>query len=214
MVRVKICGITSWTDARRSVDAGADALGFNFYKQSPRYVAPAEARVIARRLPRHVLTVGVFVNSPFAAILKIAREVDLNLLQLHGDESPADVRQLSTYFPIVKAFRVRNGFKVSQLARFQAADAFLLDGFDRQLRGGTGKTFDWRVARAARKFGSIVIAGGLTPENIADAIAETEPFAVDICRGVEASPGKKDPVRLKALMNAVDRAKKALRHER
>jgi phosphoribosylanthranilate isomerase len=214
MVRVKICGITNLADARRSVDAGADALGFNFYAKSPRYIAPAEARAIAQRLPRHILTVGVFVNAPVAAILKIALAAELNVLQLHGDESPALVRKLRVRYPVVKAFRVGEGFTLAQLKRFQSADAFLLDAFDPGLRGGTGKTFDWRVARAARKYGPIVLAGGLTPENIAEAIAKTEPFAVDVCSGVEKSPGKKDAARLKALMAAIERAKRARKYER
>ncbi|MGC1685362.1 MAG: phosphoribosylanthranilate isomerase [Candidatus Acidiferrales bacterium] len=203
MVRVKICGITNWTDARLSVDAGADALGFNFFEKSPRYIAPADARTIVGRLPRRIFTVGVFVNSEVADVLRIASDVDLNALQLHGDESPANVRRLSEYYPVMKAFRIRRGFDVKRLARFDSADLFLLDGFDRQQRGGTGQTFDWRIGRAAKKYGRIVIAGGLTPENVADAIAATDPFAVDICSGVEASPGKKDRQRLYALMDAV-----------
>jgi phosphoribosylanthranilate isomerase len=207
MVRVKICGITNWTDARLSVDAGADALGFNFFERSPRYIAPADARTIVRRLPRHILTAGVFVNTEFVTVLRTARDVDLNVLQLHGDESPADVRKLSEYYPVMKAFRMRPGFDLKRLARFDAADAFLLDGFDRRRRGGTGRTFDWRIGRAAKKYGPIVIAGGLTAENVAVAIAQTDPFAVDICGGVEASPGKKDRQQLNALMNAVRSAR-------
>jgi phosphoribosylanthranilate isomerase len=208
MVRVKICGITNWKDARLCVDAGADALGFNFYAKSPRYISPDDARAVVRRLPRHILAVGVFVNAPFASILRIARNVDLNLLQLHGDESPADARKLSEHFPVMKAFRMWPGFDLQRLARFGAADVFLLDGFDRTRRGGTGRTFDWRMGRAAKKYGSIVIAGGLTAENVADAIAETDPFAVDICSGVESSAGKKDRRRLNALMSAVRRTRK------
>ena len=138
MVRVKICGITNWRDARTSVDAGADALGFNFYVKSPRYITPADARAITRRLPRNVLTVGVFVNAPFRTTLKIARNVELNLLQLHGEESPEEVRRLGQYRPVLKAFRVHDGFKLNELARFREASAFLLDGFDSRLRGGTG----------------------------------------------------------------------------
>ncbi len=148
------------------------------------------------------------MNAPFASILRIAQNVDLNLLQLHGDESPVDVRKLSEHFPVMKAFRMRPGFDLKRLARFGAADVFLLDGFDRKQRGGTGRTFDWRLVRAAKKYGSIVIAGGLTAENVADAIAETDPFAVDICSGVEASPGKKDRKRLNAVMSAVRRTRK------
>jgi len=203
MVRVKICGITNWADARLAVTLGADALGFNFYEQSPRYVTPTDARIIVRRLPRRVLIVGVFVNAPSTSVVKIARSVDLNAVQLHGEESPEDVRRTSEHFPVIKAFRMRNGFRLGRLADYGDAGAFLLDGFDDERRGGTGKTFDWRRAREARKYGATIVAGGLTPENVARAIAEAEPMAVDVCSGVEARPGKKDPGKLEALMSAL-----------
>ncbi|MFZ0635395.1 MAG: phosphoribosylanthranilate isomerase [Candidatus Acidiferrales bacterium] len=209
MVRVKICGITNWTDARRAVEVGADALGFNFYEKSPRYIAPPDARVIAKRLPRRILLVGVFVNAGLARALQIARDVDLNVLQLHGEESPADVEKLSGYYPVVKAFRVSRGFQLQRLRKYGDAHAFLLDGFDRERKGGTGKTFDWQMARAARKYGATIIAGGLNPENIVQAIAEAKPFGVDVCGGVESSPGKKDHALLFALMAAVARARGA-----
>lgn len=211
MVRVKICGITNWTDARHAVAAGADALGFNFYPKSPRYIAPEEARRITGRLPRRVQTVGVFVNSPAAAILRIAREVDLNLLQLHGEESPRLVRELAWHYPVIKAFRVGNGFRPARLARYRGAFAFLLDGFDRNRPGGTGRTFDWRVARQAKHYGPILLAGGLTPENVGQAISAVEPFAVDVCGGVEAKPGLKDASRMRELIVAVESACRRLR---
>ena len=204
MVRVKICGITNWTDARLAVDAGADALGFNFYRESPRYIAPDEARTIATRLPRRVVLVGVFVNASAEEALRVARNVDLNALQLHGEESPAEVARLSESYPVIKAFRVGPGFKAGRLARYGGASAFLLDGFDRKRRGGTGNTFDWSVAKAAKKYGAIIVAGGLNPENVARAIREAQPFGVDVCGGVEASPGKKDPERLHALMEEIE----------
>jgi phosphoribosylanthranilate isomerase len=203
MVRVKICGITNWTDARLAVTAGADALGFNFCRKSPRYIAPDEARLIATRLPRRVLLVGVFVNAPLEDVLRAARNVDLNLVQLHGEESPADVQELSESFPVIKAFRVRPGFGGERLKRYRGAAAFLLDAFDAQRRGGTGKTFDWSVAKKAKKYGAIIVAGGLTPENVAGAIRQAQPFAVDICSGVESRPGRKDPDRLDALMHEI-----------
>lgn len=208
MVRVKICGITNWTDARLAVTAGADALGFNFYRQSPRYISPDEARLIATRLPRRVLLVGVFVNAAPEDVLRAARNVDLNLVQLHGEESPADVQELSESFPVIKAFRVRPGFGGERLKRYRGAAAFLLDAFDAQSRGGTGRTFDWSVAKKANKYGAIVVAGGLTPENIAGAIRQAQPFAVDICSGVESRPGRKDPDRLDALMHEIGLAQK------
>jgi phosphoribosylanthranilate isomerase len=208
MVRVKICGITNWTDARLAVTAGADALGFNFYRQSPRYIAPDEARLIATRLPRRVLLVGVFVNASPEDVLRAARNVDLNLVQLHGEESPADVQELSESFPVIKAFRVQRGFAGERLKRYRGAAAFLLDAFDAKRRGGTGKTFDWSVAKKAKKYGAIIVAGGLTPENVAGAIRQAQPFAVDICSGVESRPGRKDPDRLDALMHEIGLAQK------
>ncbi len=210
MVRVKICGITNWTDARLAADAGADALGFNFYKPSPRFIAPDDARRIVGRLPRRVQAVGIFVNAAPAAVLRIARNVDVEILQLHGEESPDAVRALAEFYPVIKAFRVRRGFRPSRLGRYHAAAAFLLDGFEPNRRGGTGKTFDWRLARRAKRYGPIILAGGLAPANVGQAIREVAPFAIDVCGGVEASPGKKDPVRLRELMRAVEMARSKL----
>lgn len=204
MVRVKICGITNWTDSRLAVKAGADALGFNFYRKSPRYIAPDEARTIAKRLPRRVFVVGVFVNARTEEVLRVARNVDLSALQLHGEESPEEVAYLSESYPVIKAFRVGPRFKAERLAQYGSASAFLLDGFDRKRRGGTGKTFDWSVARAAKKYGAIIIAGGLNPENVARAIREAQPFGVDVCGGVESVVGKKDPRSLRALMEEIE----------
>ena len=206
--RVKICGITNWTDAKRAVDAGADLLGFNFYAKSPRYIAPAKARRIVRRLPKRVSSVGVFVNETEQTMLAVARSVGLDALQLHGDESPAAVARLGGSVSVIKAVRAGKTFRPAQLSRFKRASAVLLDGFDRKLRGGTGKTFDWRVARRAKRYGRIFVAGGLTPENVAEAIRTAAPYAVDVCSGIEAKPGKKDPKRMRALMRAVEAAGK------
>jgi len=206
--RVKICGITNWTDAKRAVDAGADLLGFNFYAKSPRYIAPAKARRIVRRLPKRVSSVGVFVNETEQTMLAIARAVGLDALQLHGDESPAAVARLGGLVSVIKAVRAGKTFRPAQLLRFKRASAVLLDGFDRRLRGGTGKTFDWRVARRAKRYGRIFVAGGLTPENVTEAIRAAAPYAVDVCSGIEAKPGKKDPKRMRALMRAVEEAGK------
>ena len=210
-VRVKICGITNWTDARRAVDAGADFLGFNFCRKSPRYVAPGRARQIVRRLPKGVAAVGVFVNEREEKILQIARAVGLNYLQLHGDEKPEVASRLARFFPIIKAARVGNGFHPEQLAKFHRARAFLLDGLKPGLLGGTGKTFDWKIARSAGPHRRIFVAGGLVPENVARAIQVARPYAVDICSGVESRPGKKDPEKLDALMRAVHSARRGLR---
>lgn len=201
-VKVKICGITNWADAQRACAEGADFLGFNFYPPSPRYIAPAKARRIARRLPRRIVAVGVFVNETEERTLAIARTVGLDYLQLHGDESPDATRRLQRSFPVIKAVRVRDSFRLAHLARFRHCAAILLDGFDRRSRGGTGKTFRWDVAKRAKKYGQIFLAGGLTPDNIAEAIRAAQPYAVDVCSGVEATPGKKDAARLAALMRA------------
>ena len=206
-VRVKICGITNWPDARRAVAEGADLLGFNFYTGSPRYVAPAKAKRIVRRLPKKISAVGVFVNESEQKMLEIARAVGLDTLQLHGDETPAMVARLKRSFPVIKAIRVKGPASVAKIGKFDAT-AFLLDGFEAKRRGGTGKTFAWEIARQAAKNGRIFLAGGLTPENVGEAIRSARPYAVDVCSGVEARPGKKDPARIKNLMRAAKEAQK------
>jgi phosphoribosylanthranilate isomerase len=203
-VKVKICGITNWTDARRACEAGADFLGFNFYPRSPRYIAPGKARGIVRRLPERVAAVGVFVNENEASVLQTAREVGLGYIQLHGDESPAAVSRLGRSLPVFKAMRVGKSFHAAQLRRFKNASAILLDGFDDKLRGGTGKTFDWSRVRGTRNRPRIFLAGGITPENVRDAISNVRPYAIDVCSGTERSPGKKDAAKIKALMRAVN----------
>jgi phosphoribosylanthranilate isomerase len=202
-VKVKICGITNWADAQRACAEGVDFLGFNFYPLSPRYIAPTAARQIVRRLPRKVDAIGVFVNETQEKTLEIARAVGLDYLQLHGDESPDTTRRLQRFFPVIKAIRVRDSFRPAQLAKYGHCSAILLDGFDRRSRGGTGKTFRWDVAKSAKKYGRIFLAGGLAPDNIAEAIFAAQPYAVDVCSGVEARPGKKDAARLAALMRAL-----------
>jgi phosphoribosylanthranilate isomerase len=205
-VKVKICGITNWTDARRAVEAGAQFLGFNFYRPSPRYIQPAAARRIIRRLPDGIAAVGVFVNEPEANMLAVARRVGLDYLQLHGDEPPEQVARLKREIPVIKAVRVRDSFRPKQLDSFGRASAILLDGFDARRHGGTGKTFNWNLARGSNGSRRIFLAGGLTPENVAEAIHVARPYAVDVCSGVEARPGRKDPARIVALMWAVKAA--------
>ncbi len=208
MVKVKICGITNWADAKAALDAGADALGFNFHAPSPRFIAPDDARSITRRMPKRASAVGVFVNQSAARVLRMARTAGLDLVQLHGDESPRFVSEMAKKYLVIKVFRVRSGFRPARLRRYSEAAAFLLDGFQPRLRGGTGKTFDWRLAIEAKRHGPIILAGGITPENVARAIAEVDPFAVDVSSGVEAHPGKKDPVRIRAFMRAVESAQR------
>lgn len=207
-VKVKICGITNWVDARRAVAEGADLLGFNFYVGSPRYVEPATAKKIVSRLPKRISAVGVFVNECEQTMLEIARTVGLDTLQLHGDETPAMVARLKRSFPVIKAIRVKQSLAAGQLRTYKLATALLLDGFDAHRRGGTGKAFDWEIARRARKYGRVFLAGGLTPENVAEAIRAARPYAVDVSSGVETRPGKKDPARIKSLMRAAKDAQK------
>jgi phosphoribosylanthranilate isomerase len=202
MVKVKICGITNWADASAAVKAGANLLGFNFYRKSPRYVAPAAAARIIGRLPKGIRTVGVFVNEAKETILKTARRAGLNELQLHGDESPDLVERLSVEFPVIKAIRVRGSLPASQLNRFRNARAILLDGFDAKQYGGTGKTFDWRLVRRAGLKTRIFLAGGLNAENVQEAVEVCRPYAVDACSGIEARPGKKDSKQLVAFLRA------------
>jgi phosphoribosylanthranilate isomerase len=210
MVKVKICGITNWADAKAALDAGASALGFNFFPASPRYITPVEARKITRRMPRRASAVGVFVDEPLKRILEIARAADIDLIQLHGDEGPETARALRPRYLVIKAFRVRRGFRLERLAQYGDAAAFLLDGFRARKHGGTGRTFDWRIAREAKRYGPILLAGGITPENAERAILEVQPFGIDVASGVEARPGKKDPARIRALMRAVEQAERKI----
>jgi len=201
--RVKICGITTWADARLSVDLGASALGFNFYPPSPRAISPAGAWNIIRRLPPFVEAVGVFVNWPPLVVDALARALRLGSVQLHGSESPEEVAELGHRHRVIKAVQVGRGFRLASLSKYRGADALLLDGFSQDLHGGTGRTVDWKLARAARRFAPIVLAGGLVPENIGEAVRVARPYAVDVASGVEAQPGKKDPAKLRALFEAL-----------
>jgi phosphoribosylanthranilate isomerase len=157
-------------------------------------------------LPPFVEAVGVFVNWPTMVVDALARAVRLGSVQLHGVESPAEVAELGRKHRVIKAVQVKRGFRAASLARYRAADAILLDGFAPGLHGGTGRTLDWKLARAARRYGRIILAGGLTPDNIAEAIRVARPYAVDVASGVESRPGQKDPARLRALFKAIESA--------
>jgi phosphoribosylanthranilate isomerase len=203
MARVKICGITSWADAKLCVDAGAHALGFNFFPPSPRCVSPAEAWDMIRRLPPYVDTWGVFVDWKPSAMLALARAIHLTGVQLHGNEPASDVAVVAKHVPVVKAFAVKDGFKPLSLRSYRAASAILLEGFRRGFHGGTGAIMDWKVARRASRVAPIVLAGGLTPDNVAEAIRAARPYAVDVATGLEVKIAKKDPGRVRAFMRAV-----------
>jgi len=202
MTLVKICGITTLDDALAAVDAGADALGFNFYARSPRYISPANAREITNHLPPSIMKVGVFVNHELQSVLAIASEAHLTAVQLHGDESPEYCRQLEQTF-VIKAFGARYDLDLSAYE----VDAIMLDTKDDLLRGGTGRVFDWTIAQHAREsvksVAKLFLAGGLSPENVAEAIATVKPYAVDACSSLECSPGKKNHARMRAFVNAV-----------
>ena len=207
MTKVKICGITNTEDALLSAKFGADAIGFNFYPKSPRYVAPETAREIVEQVPANVLKVGVFVNESLDKIVEIARAVKLNALQLHGEETPEFAAELKakTNLEIIKAFRVSPEFKPEDVLRYDV-DAVLLDAYSRHEHGGTGETFDWEIAKKVREiFPKTYLAGGLKHENIRHAIWETKPFAVDVCSGIENKKGKKDKIQL---INFITKAKR------
>ena len=198
--RVKICGITNLADAQVAVEAGADAVGFNFYEKSPRFVTLKTAGEITKQLPPFVMRVGVFVNAPADFILRAIGEAGLTMLQFHGDEPP----EFCTQFGLMsmKAFRIRDEKSLAELTNYQT-DAFLLDAFSPEARGGTGEKFNWELAIEAQKFGKpIFLAGGLTPENVAEAVKKVRPFGVDVSSGVESAPGKKDHAKLKAFIEA------------
>jgi phosphoribosylanthranilate isomerase len=206
IVHVKICGVTNWPDAKLAVDLGAHALGFNFYSPSPRSISPAAAWEILRKLPPLVATIGVFVNWPAHAVAALAGALRLDGVQLHGDERPGEVKDLGRRFRVIKAFAAGPRFKLATLAQYKAASAFLLDGYRNGLYGGTGHRADWRLAREAKRYGPVILAGGLRPDNVAQAIAEVQPFGIDVASGVEARPGKKDPRALRELMREVEGA--------
>ena len=200
-MRIKICGITNKKDALMAADFGADALGFIFAKGSPRKITPATARYIIDKLPPFVVPVGVFVDSPIEEILSIIERTGIQCVQLHGNESPTEYSKLN--IPIIKSFRVDKHFEADTLLRFPGA-AYLLDTFVKGTLGGTGKTFDWNVAVSAKVYGRIILAGGLTPDNIIEAINKVQPYSIDISSGVESVPGKKDKMKLQQLFTAIN----------
>jgi len=202
MVRVKICGITNLEDARASIDAGAHALGFNFYPPSPRYIEPTTARRIIEQLPASILCVGVFVNLPDAEQVKrLASEAGVQAVQLHGDESPEYCQKLKDLF-VIKALRVNSEFEPERAARYET-EAVLLDGFSSVAYGGVGQRFDWSVAMRTRELvGKLFLAGGLNAYNVAAAIKLVQPYAVDACSGLESVPGRKDMAKVRAFIEA------------
>ena len=202
MVRVKICGITNKKDALLAVGMGADAIGFIF-AESPRQITPTKAKTIIRTLPPLVKTVGVFVNEESARIKEIKSFCGLDLIQLHGEESPELCQDLMPHS--IKAFRIQNERDIKNIKKYQGTvRAILLDTYQMGKAGGTGKSFDWSLAVKAKETGlPIILAGGLGPENIQEAITTVKPYAVDINSGIEERPGEKDPVLMRQLMEKI-----------
>jgi phosphoribosylanthranilate isomerase len=193
-MRVKICGITNVSDALAAADYGADAVGFVLYKSSPRYIDLTAVKNIISQLPPFVTTVGVFADGTEKEILSTVEECGLDVIQLQGDE-PADYcRRLGSR--VIKAIRVRDKFSLNRMIPYKVR-AFVLDTYRKGELGGTGQTFDWNLAVEAKKFGKIILAGGLTPENIGRAIEQVRPYGVDVSSGVEERIGKKDHSKLK-----------------
>lgn len=203
-VKIKICGIRTPAEALGVAEAGADAVGLMFVESSPRRVTLAEARAVAERLPLFVFRVGVFADAPMGDVVHVADRIKLDAIQLHGDESPdfcGELRRMG--YRVIKAFRVRGEETLAELGRYDV-DAWLLDSYVPGVRGGTGASFNWMLARKARDLGvPVLLAGGLVPGNVADAIRQVGPFGVDVSSGVEASPGVKDLERVQAFCRAV-----------
>jgi len=211
MVKIKICGITNFEDAVAATEAGADMLGFNFYRPSSRYIEPDLVREIVARLRsdsqnRSITMVGVFVDESIDSLVRIVNEVRLDAVQLHGDESPEFCAELKSFVPdkaIIKALRVNGSFDPRSASSY-SVQAIMLDAFHEQLRGGTGRVIDWDIAKTVRDLiPQLWLSGGLSPENVAEAISRVKPFAVDACSSLESSSGRKDVLRMKEFVRAV-----------
>jgi phosphoribosylanthranilate isomerase len=201
-VLIKICGITNINDALIAVDYGVDALGFIFAK-SPRQITPQNAKKIIEKLPPFVGKIGVFVNESPSYIQKIFKECGLTGIQLHGEEIPELCRELHP-LTVIKAVRIKDENDIKILNAYTSVSAFLLDSYVSNKKGGTGKKFDWKLAVLAKNYGKpIILSGGLTPDNVTEAIKIVNPYAVDVCSGVEAKPGKKDKLKIKKFIERV-----------
>jgi len=201
MTKIKICGITNMEDALAAVKLGADALGFVFYKESKRYIKPNVASEIARSLPPFVKKIGVFTNEDHGAIKDITGEVKLDLLQIHGDETPEYCNRLES--PYIKAFRLRNEATLSEINEY-STNYLLFDTYSKDEYGGTGHAFDWNLLKGKpfeNKY--VILSGGLNPGNVGEAISLLNPYAVDVSSGVEEFPGKKDIEKINKFIEAV-----------
>src|SRR5512143_1482929 len=203
MIKIKICGITNLEDALAAAAAGADALGFNFYKKSPRCIDPSKEAEIIEQLPPFIVPVGIFVNEREDKIREILASTGIQAIQFHGDESPEFCQRFGAR--VIKAFQVKDKESLKNMAHYHVG-AFLLDSYRDGVRGGTGVTFDWHLAVVAKTFGKVILAGGLTPENVAEAVKLVQPYGVDVAGGVEKEKGIKDHVKIKKFINEVRRA--------
>jgi len=202
-VKVKICGITNASDAHQAVADGADALGFVLFRQSPRYVRPEVIKDIVRALPPFIIPVGVFVNEQPTVIREIMDQCGLMMAQIHGDETPRDCEELGR--PVLRGIRLRNQDSFLALAEYRGrmnVRGFVLDAYSESAYGGTGHTADWDLAATAASSLPILLAGGLTPDNVQEAIQKVHPYGVDVSSGVESEPGKKDPGKLQRFIQA------------
>ena len=199
-VKVKICGMTNLKDVKVAVDGGVDAVGFIFYKKSPRSVTIKTVKEIVIELPPFVDAVGVFVDETAEQINKIADRCNLDRVQLHGNESPAFCKKIRRR--VIKAIRVKDIQSLKKLSDYPV-NSFLLDTFSEDQYGGTGKVFDWNLAFPAKKYGPIILAGGLTPNNVRQAIQRIQPYGVDVCSGVESQPGIKDHKKMQTFLKNV-----------
>jgi phosphoribosylanthranilate isomerase len=205
MVKVKICGITNIDDALAAVDFGADALGFVFFKKSPRYVLPEKAAAIIKELPPFIQTVGVFANEQRENIEAVIAASRIDLVQLHGDEDPAMCKLTKR---VVKGIRIKSLDSLAPLGRYAPhVSAFLLDAYTADKLGGTGMIFNWDIAVEAKQFGKIILAGGLTTDNVSKAVKYVKPYGVDVSSGVELAKGKKDLGKMKLF---IEKAKGAV----
>lgn len=205
MVKVKICGITNLEDAMAAVDYGADALGFVFYRESPRHITPSEAAAIIKYLPPFIESVGVFVDETAETIEQTITSCCIDIIQMHGNEPPEKCKSSRR---VIKAIRIKNLESLAPLAGYRGTvSAFLLDAYASDALGGTGRVFNWDIAVEAKQFGSVILAGGLTPENVTDAVRHVRPYAVDVSSGVEQAKGKKNLAKMRLF---IERAKGAI----
>jgi phosphoribosylanthranilate isomerase len=202
-VKVKICGVTNLKDAKVALKLGAWALGFNFYKKSPRYISPQVASQILKKLPKSFESVGIFVNSSQKEIERITELTGISMIQLHGSERPL---LCSKFKKVIKAFKPRTSSDLKKIRRYSTIAYILIDSAVKGFHGGTGKLSNWALAKEAKKMGPVILAGGLNDKNVSKAISAVKPFAVDVTSGVEFRPGVKSTLKLKKFFAAVKRA--------